>query len=308
MPATIAGVRVTMETGAEPRRAVIFTRFSVVTGGGFAHTPEWYQRWRKFLPKAVRSPLRKRSAPATVADKCRMLFATERLRRRFHLFETIALPSIAGQEDRRFLHVVLHSPLLPGPWRKRLDDLAATHGFRSIAIGPEEDIGERCRAIVAELAEALPGDDARIASVRFDDDDALAVDFVGRLLARAAFAAHGDVISFASGFTLHLVDGRPPRFHPSHAPLNAMGLSLISADPSAPATIWDAGNHARTARERPVTLMPDPGMYVCTSHIHNDSLRFSRRSGRKSRPLADAASILAERFDIDAEALGDATP
>lgn len=87
-----------------------------------------------------------------------------------------------------------------------------------------------------------------------------------------------------------------------------MGLSLISVDPRAPATIWDVGNHIRAAENRPVTLMPDPGMYVCTSHIHNDSLRFSRRSGRRSRPLPDTATILAGRFHIDTAMLRDGRP
>ena len=58
------------------------------------------------------------------------IFAPERLKHRFMLFETLTLPSMAALADQCacFWHVVLVSPGLPAPWRDRLDCLAAGAG------------------------------------------------------------------------------------------------------------------------------------------------------------------------------------
>ena len=105
---------------------IFFTRFSVVTEtGGFAHLGEWFHRTER-LPRVLRKIARlRRPKPAGTE----MLFSDARMDFRFACFEALTLPSLAGQTDRDFVHVVLYAQELPERYKRRLQDLSARHGF-----------------------------------------------------------------------------------------------------------------------------------------------------------------------------------
>jgi len=58
--------------------------------------------------------------PALMARRRAMLYAGERLARRFAAFETLCLPSVRAQADPDFRFWLLTSPEMPREWMERL--------------------------------------------------------------------------------------------------------------------------------------------------------------------------------------------
>jgi hypothetical protein len=275
----------------------IFTRFSVVTeAAGFALLGDRFHRGAGFLPRSLRKRLSNLRKPVGLDAKRRFLFAESRMSQRMAFFEAVTLPSLAHQADRGFTHAVFHSPDLPEPWLSRLHGLAEANGLVLLPVGPTDSIGAAARDhIEADLAEH-PAD--RIVTLRLDDDDALCRDFVALVRHYAALSDGELVISFPAGYNIVFPASGHPRVTPEFSLFNAFGLALVAPAAAPVRTIWDCGKHKKIAQSFRTLILPDTRAYVCTSHVHNDSNRFSDKL-RNRDSLPDISPTLREQFGLD---------
>ena len=216
-----------------------------------------------------------------------VLFAEERLERRFRLFEAITLPSLDAQADRDFTVVAMTSKRMPRPWRRRLKALAdGRETLRVMAFEPDGPVPRFARKAVDRLRR--PAD--RVATFRLDDDDAIACDFVGALRAAAAAAEPGAVVSAAHGLRVRAEPGRTFRALPEEKANAAQGLAFV-AHGQDPATVFSQGNHARIDPARIGPIASDAPSWIRTHHSHNDS------RGNRSDPFARDEHAASPRLD-----------
>jgi hypothetical protein len=197
------------------------------------------------------------------------LFSPARLEAKMRCFERMTAPSVARQRlpaGTTLRWLLFTSPDLPAPYMDRLRSAAArVRGAEVVPVASMAEFGERRRAEVASLrAEGQPP----FATVRLDDDDALAETFVQRL-ARHRLRAPGVVVSFPRG-RRYTFSG------PKHAvriggvmdqKLIALGLACVGAD------IYACGRHTRIAESHTVVYDAAPDMYLCYCGEHTDTHR-----------------------------------
>ena len=134
------------------------------------------------------------------------LFSDERLSARLTLFRSITAESIARQLpcDADLFFVVLTSEDLPAEHRANLDDVMRDVEARSdvtcavIAVPSGRDHEPYIDTFIDE--QFASGPDQRFATVRLDDDDALAASFCQRLCAHLDQGMCGYPVSFAYGY------------------------------------------------------------------------------------------------------------
>src|SRR5271156_1516668 len=97
------------------------------------------------------------------------------LSHRFELFEKICLPSVASQIERNFHWVLLVSDRTPRQFIVRLmDDLASVPSPVSMLLVPNYSEQSFITAIINCLEHAVD----RVVTTRFDNDDAIARDYM----------------------------------------------------------------------------------------------------------------------------------
>ncbi len=267
-------------------RICIVTRFSILI-------EKQVHSWR-----LLRNPLNPltwvRPRRPTLPEKTAYLFAPARLDARFERFERLLLPSIAAQ-SRTAEHIVLASTLLPPAPRARLDALAGRFGFTLHFAGTERNIDEILTA--DGLIGLAPGE--RLATMRVDDDDAIATGLVAAVERHAGLDLDDYILSFPRGIYL---DQRtaPNRWARVVQPNIACGLTRVLRRRAKSLSIYGAGNHNLMHHRRPVLQLPDPDMYLMTTHADNVSARLFLRRLPGGEPLTAAkAAELQSRFGID---------
>lgn len=268
-----------------PTRICIVTRFSILVDGN-VHS------WRK-----LRSPLDPRTwtrpKQPTLAEKRAYLFAPKRLDARFARFEALLLPSVAAQ-TRAAEHIVLASTLLPPPWRDRLEGLARERGFRLHFAGTERVVD---RVLVEDGLIGLDGR-TRLATIRVDDDDAIATTLVERVARLSRLDLDDYVVSFPRGVYL---DQRRAKavFAPVVQPNVACGLTRVLRKRRKALSVYGLGNHNALHARLPVVSAPDSDMYLMTTHDDNVSNRLAFRRLKDAEPLTpEAAARLEARFGV----------
>lgn len=267
-------------------RICIITRFSILI-----ESP--VHSWRILRnPLDPRTWLRPRNP--TLEEKAAYLFAPARLEARFHRFETLLLPSVAAQSQTAE-HVVLASTLLPRPWRDRLEALAGRHGFRLHFAGSDRQVD---RILVEDGLIALPAA-GRLATIRVDDDDAIATRLVARVERLARFDLDDYVLSFPKG--VYLDQRRNPNLLARVVTPNvACGLTRVLRKRRKTLSVYALGNHNSVHHRLPVLQLPDPDMYLMTTHADNVSRRLLLRRLPGGTPLTpEAAAALQTQFGVD---------
>ncbi len=117
------------------------------------------------------------------------------LARRFDLFETFCLPSIAGQTTYDFRWIIYFDSATPSEYRTRIQ--AAQHIFPFIALFREE---LPLDGVIADVLAILPEGCTRILTTRLDNDDALASDFAETLRRAADAAPDGTALNIPNGY------------------------------------------------------------------------------------------------------------
>lgn len=230
-----------------------------------------------------------------------MLYDPARMRRRFALFETICLPSLAAQTDMDFRLVVLIGTSMPMRFRKRLKGLAERYPFLQVcALEPNGPLNATKRAYrrgTNDNADFITG-------FRIDDDDAVAVDYIAKTRAAADQLLHMGwtdadnpaVIAFHRGIYWDMTDRAQP-FHDFReiGPLGLASAMVTRRDDHSNMFRW---NHRRVAAHVRMWSDPTDWMFVRTLHRNNDSGR-SIPPGAVPIPDAEARTLLQARFGLD---------
>ncbi len=225
------------------------------------------------------------------------LFDPERLRYRFRTFETLLLASLAHQDDKRFRHVVFTSELLPDWASERLEALQSVYNFTTLRLDTKTYLNE---GLQAWSPEPRPGT-THTATLRIDDDDALARTCVAEIHART-YEADDSVLTWPAG--IYLTDRGRGRFamRRINRPFRACGLTRIRRGTEPWPTIHSAGAHKKAGERYPVHSLSTKDAFLMS--IHPDNV-----SGRKPRKGDVALTepdrvFLAERFGIDLSGMG----
>jgi len=194
-------------------------------------------------------------------DYRRALFADERLEQRLGALTKVMLPSLVAQtislDPSRFRVVIFTSDELPAHHMAALVDAVA--GFPWIRI---ETVNSKDRADYEGATRTFLtsiGHRGAFATVRMDDDDALARTYLERLYPRIDEAAVGKAITFSRGYAAKM-DAATCTFSAFYwtvSRFTALGLAAIGSfdgetiSPTDRPTIYSYGNHARIGRHYP---------------------------------------------------------
>lgn len=203
--------------------------------------------------------------------RCAYLYDPARLEERFRLFETVALPCLRAQTDPDFTLVVVIGESLPKPHQERLRDLVADIPQIRIEAHPPR----QQRPIMKDILNAARHDStAPCLQFRFDDDDAVSVDFVERLrqsirdcpglIARNRTVAVDFNMGFAATFGAEGI-----RASEIHRPFYTAALGMYVAG-RCQQTIMNFA-HQKIGRFMPAISYSDAPMFVRGLHSSNDS-------------------------------------
>lgn len=205
----------------------------------------------------------------------RLLFSPERLDIHEFLFLNLTMPSLVKQletEQKNTTVFVVTSDELPSRYLKTLEDLGAR--FRWFKLLKISDLESMSDAIRANLNFSRP---TLIASIRLDDDDALAVNFLEGVDKYLVQDYLDKCISFPRGIScffskeMKKITGMK---HFSQSKI-ALGLTYISlfdpAEPNAFINIYDLGNHRLIDEVRPLVIDRSNLSFIRTCHIDSDT-------------------------------------
>ena len=231
----------------------------------------------------------------SVAEREAYLYETTRMTLRFRHFETLTLPSLAAQKDKRFTFLVIAGENMPDPWWSRLNDICAT--VPQIKVVTKPPMRHRT-AMQLAIREELGETDETSLQFRLDDDDAVGTNFIRGIrrtarLSRNMWANWSNfVIEYSSGFAVQLgPDGILAQ--PVQGQFLACGLAVLFR-PDDPKTVMNYGHH-KLHHSMPTLIDPQTPMYLRAVHNDNDS----RVTHSKLAPLDDAGrALFADRFNV----------
>jgi len=114
----------------------------------------------------------------TIDERIQFLYAEDRLEERFRLFEHVALPCMKAQTNENWEMIVVIGDSLPKHHADRLQDVVANSPQITVQIHEPRPQREIMKEI---LNKARKDPSEPCLQFRYDDDDAVAVDFIARL-------------------------------------------------------------------------------------------------------------------------------
>jgi hypothetical protein len=182
------------------------------------------------------------------------------LSRRFELFETFCLPSVLAQDSQDFTWILYFDSETPSPYRESAESLAAHPNLLPILrpdVVPLDDIIDHVRASCA------PGT-THVITTAFDNDDALARDFVTRLQLGSHNHDHA-ALNFPFGYVF-----ASDKAYLRHDLSNAF-ISMIEPVDHV-RTVWSAW-HTELGHEAPLVQLDDRPAWLQVVHERNVSNR-----------------------------------
>ena len=237
----------------------------------------------------------------TIEDRIRYLYAEHRLEERFRLFETVALPCLRRQTDTGFDLILLVGDSLPDVHLNRLRDLTADIPQVRIIQKPPG----RHREVMKKVINGVRKDPSKpCLQFRFDDDDAVSVDFIERL--RITTNQCRDFLKHKRSVAIDFSKGYVARIGPDGiaaaevvAPWITAALAMYVRG-GAGMTIMNFAHH-RINQFMPAISLPDTPMWVRTHNDFNDSRQTGKSSQPDLRPLTEEdEGTFAALFNIDA--------
>lgn len=206
----------------------------------------------------------------TEEDAQALLWNPERMAVRFHLFENLLLPSIRHQTDPDFGFVITTSEIMPQAYHDRLEAAVGDIPQARIVRTADTDIG---RALKAVMVEASNGRQDPAVHFRVDDDDAVCVQYVGRLRAAAQGLRPSTMITFTNG-VMGFIDGGTARHRAFNKHAIAIGLAIVKdrSDTRTPFQI----QHRAYGQKNPVYADPTFPAYHYTRHTTNNTNGYDR--------------------------------
>lgn len=120
------------------------------------------------------------------------------LARRFDLFETYCLPSMAAQQSGVFRWLIYFDENTPPEFRARIAAAQQIVPFDAIFVGPFH-----ASLAAQDVAERLTSTEGRVVTTRLDNDDAIANDFLAVVRQKAADCPDGTILNFREGVALN---------------------------------------------------------------------------------------------------------
>lgn len=221
------------------------------------------------------------------------LFDPARLQSKLQAFQHVALASLAGQKspsDATLSLLVLTSDAMPCAHLRQLEEALAGFGNASgisweialirspLGAGPEDrltfgGIGAAFRSFVFDPKRQVEDEDL-VASVRLDDDDALARDYSSVLADLMTPALAGCAVSFPCGFEAWF-DKDTRRFsglRSRYFPKIALGLAFMDrASDGFVRSVMALGDHTTVDERVPLIMDARRPMYVRGRSEFNDT-------------------------------------
>lgn len=235
----------------------------------------------------------------TIEQRIAFLYTEERLEERFRLFETVALPCLRAQTNEDWELIIVIGPSLPTRHRDRLYDIVA--GISQISIQSHNPRPQR--EVMKEIFNHARKDPSKpCLQFRYDDDDAVAIDFIARLRAAADDCAglnakHPVVgydwsVGFAAQFSAQGVVAKEIREKQCVA---GLGVHVRGGSKF---TIMNF-SHTKLDQFMPMVSFSGTPMWIQSHNGYNDS-RARRRRPIPFAPLTDAQTkVFKTRFAIN---------
>ncbi|MEP3944297.1 putative rhamnosyl transferase [Ascidiaceihabitans sp.] len=240
----------------------------------------------------------------TIEDRIAYLYAEKRLQERFALFEHVALPCLRAQTDPNFEIIIVVGDSLPDMHLTRLLDLIEDMPQLSVQAHPPLPHRQGMRDI---LNDARHDRSEPCLQFRFDDDDAIGVDFITRLReaatdAKPLTAKHKMVaFDFHQGWTAEFT-GQGISATQTYRPMFTAALAVQVAGGNGQ-SIMNFG-HEKMGRFMPVVSYGDTPMWVRSHNDFNDSRQKANAKPVRVKPLDDAQrALFQDRFAIDENAI-----
>ncbi len=239
----------------------------------------------------------------TIDERIAYLYAEDRLEERFRLMETIALPCLRQQTDQNFDLIVVIGDQLPKHHVEPLHDICT--GMPQVQI--QAHAPEKQRPIMKQILNQARRDPSRpCLQFRYDDDDAVSVDFV-RLLREACDDTAGlrdrfrtVAFDWHNGYVAEVgKSGIQAKQLYRQLYVASLGMFVRGDDAM---TIMNFA-HEKLNRFMPVVSYGDDPMWVRSHNGYNDSRQ------KKVRPIPvepltpELKSDFEARFAIDADAV-----
>lgn len=235
------------------------------------------------------------------------LFEPVRLYKHLELFKTITLPSLENQTkkpDRSWLRVVIITSQDLPEWNKvELELLAEKYNWLDIDYLPTRGVSLE-RMLFEDLAK--DNQDTLVATVRLDDDDALAANFFEKLGDYTNSENIGYGLSFGKGYAgfydfaqnkYHkIVDYYYPKFSAGLVYFNLYKAEESEFEFNSIKTIFNAGGHSKIDRNIPTILDSREPMFIRTMHDQSDSVTSNKREIALMNHPSAVIDTVYERF------------
>tara|TARA_R110002049_G_scaffold139097_1_gene299643 strand:- start:3231 stop:4034 length:804 start_codon:yes stop_codon:yes gene_type:complete len=237
----------------------------------------------------------------TIEDRIQYLYEENRLEERFRLLETVALPCLRAQTDPDFSLIIVIGDQFPEHHAKRLEKLVADLPQALIHREPPRNQREVMKEILndARLDPTEP-----CLQFRYDDDDAVALDFIAKL--RKAAQDSAPMLADYKTVAFDWNRGHVAEFGPDGISTVEMFRQFYVASlgmcikGNCPLTIMNFA-HEKIPQFMPAISFSDPNMWVRSHNGYNDS----RQKPVKPVPVtpisAEGIAMFRDRFAIDVD-------
>jgi hypothetical protein len=235
----------------------------------------------------------------TIEERIAYLYGEHRLEERFRLFETIALPCLKAQTDPNFSLIIVIGDQFPAHHEKRLEDLIEDFPQALIHKEPPRNQREVMKEI---LNEARLDPSEPCLQFRYDDDDAISVDFIGKLRKAAQdcgplLRQHKTVafdwsVGYVAEFSAQGIQAAETfrQFYTA-----ALGMCVKGNNPL---TIMNYA-HDKMPRFMPAVSFSETPMWVRSHNSSNDSRQNQERHPNMMPLDASQEQMFRDRFAID---------
>lgn len=237
----------------------------------------------------------------TIEDRIAYLYEDARLEERFQLLETVALPCLRAQTDPDFTLIIVIGDQFPSHHAARLNALVADLPQALVHKEPPRNQREVMKEILndARLNPSKP-----CLQFRYDDDDAVAVDFIEKLRKTAKQSA--DLLTGNKTVAFDWNRGHVAEFGADGIAAVEMFRQFYVASlgmyirGNCPLTIMNFA-HEKIPQFMPAISLSDPDMWVRSHNSSNDS----RQKPVKQIPVTplndDQLALFKRRFAIDVD-------
>lgn len=236
----------------------------------------------------------------TIEDRVAYLYNESRIEERFRLFEHVALPGLIAQTDPDFELIIVVGDMMPRHMLDRLRDITARLPQARIHAEPPR----QHRDVMKEILNGARNRALPCLQFRFDDDDAVAVDFIERLRAASddCFALTQQHRTVAFDWNRGLIAEYGPDGIAAtevFRPFDVAALAMY-VRPRCPLTIMNYA-HNKINRFMPTVSFDTKHMFVRGHNGSNDSRQKGEARADVLPLTPDQETLFRTRFAIDAD-------